>query len=79
MSTEKPCPLKCLPGGCKAKVMQIIGSPAVRSRLNALGFTPNTRIEVLDNASGRQVVKVRGCSLVLDEEFAGGIICEPVD
>lgn len=59
--------------------MQIVGNPASRSRLNALGFTPNTRIEILDNISGRLAVKVRGCSMVLDEQLAGDIICEPVD
>ncbi len=56
--------------------MHVLGEPAERGRLCALGLTPNTSVDVLDNAAGRQIVKVRGCSMVLDDRLSGCIICE---
>lgn len=69
------CALTSLRAGCRAKVARVDGSDAERSRLNALGLTPQTDIEVIDCCCGRQVVKVRGCSLILDDQMAGHVTC----
>lgn len=80
MKNENPCTLTSLPAGCRAKVARVEGSAAERSRLNSLGLTPQTDIEVIDCSCGRQIVRVRGCNLVLDDEMACHITCslEPV-
>lgn len=74
------CALTGLRAGCRAKVARVDGSDAERSRLNALGLTPQADIEVINCCCGWQVIKVRGCSLVLNDDVARHITCslEPV-
>lgn len=79
MQIKKPCALTELPAGCRARVSRIEGASDARARLSALGFTPDTAIEVLDCCGGRQVVKVRGCNLILDDNTAGMITCAKDD
>lgn len=75
MKEERPCALTDLAPGCRAKVAKVEGNCALRSRLSALGLTPDADIEVIDCACGRQLVKVRGCSLVLDGDTACHVTC----
>lgn len=77
MKKQNPgaCALSNLGAGSRAKVAKVDGSDAERARLNALGLTPQADIEVIDCRCGRQVVKVRGCSLILDDETAGHVTC----
>lgn len=75
MKKKMPCALKDLPPGCRARISRVDGANDIRARLSALGLTPDTAIEVLDCACGRQIVKVRGCSLVLDGETACHVTC----
>lgn len=77
MKKKTPCALKDLPPGCRARISKIEGTGDLRSRLSALGLTPDADIEVIDCACGRQVIKVRGCSLVLDGETACHVTCAP--
>lgn len=81
MKKKMPCALNKLPVGCRARISRVDGAGDIRARLSAMGLTPETDIEVLDCACGRQIVKVRGCSLVLDGETAGHVTCalEPID
>lgn len=69
------CALADLPAGCRAKVSRVECPGDVRARLLAMGLTPDTEVEVLDCSCGRQVVRVRGCSMILDGETACRITC----
>lgn len=77
MQIKNPCALSDLPPGCRAKVSRIDGTGNIRNRLLALGFTPDTDIEVMDCDCGRQIVKVRDCNLILDGEVASHVTCAP--
>lgn len=75
MKTNTPCALAELPAGCRARVARINGAGDIRARLSAMGLTPDTAIEVLECLGGRQLIKVRGCNLILDGDTACKITC----
>lgn len=78
MKATKNATLSDLPPGCKAKVRKIEGAGNMRNRLLAMGFTPDVDIEIISCDCGRQVVKVRGCSMILDENVASRVTCAPM-
>lgn len=75
MTKKRPCALAELAAGCRARVARVEGTGDIRARLAAMGFTPDTDIEVLDCVCGRQLVKVRGCNMVLDGDTACLVTC----
>lgn len=75
MKNKKSCALAELPTGCRARISGVEGEGDIRARLSAMGLTPDTDIEVLDCACGKQVVRVRGCNIVLDGETACRVTC----
>lgn len=76
MNAQKTCLLSDLPPGCRAKVSKVEGTGTITNRLLALGFTPDADVEVMECGCGRQIVKVRGCNLVLDGEVTCRVACE---
>lgn len=75
MKTRKPCTLSDLPPGCRARVSRVEGAGNIRTRLLSMGLTPEAEIEVIDCDCGRQIVRVRGCNLILDGEVTRHVTC----
>ncbi|MDL2316662.1 FeoA domain-containing protein [Desulfovibrio sp. OttesenSCG-928-A18] len=74
-----PCLLD-MPCGQKLRVEELVGNPAVRSRLYSLGILPGTIMEVCKPCNGNCVcVRVRQSSLVLGESMAEAVHCFPID
>jgi ferrous iron transport protein A len=70
-----------MPCACGLRVKELAGSPALRSRLYAMGILPGTEIELCTPPCGKGsvCVRVRRSSLVLGETMAKAILCRPVD
>ncbi|MDL2291107.1 ferrous iron transport protein A [Desulfovibrio sp. OttesenSCG-928-F20] len=67
-----------MPPGCPLLVTDLKGSPALRSRLYAMGILPGTELELCQGCDrGSVCVRVRQCSLVLGESLANAIYCCP--
>lgn len=77
LSPEKAAPLLDMPSGSRLMVEELTGSPALRSKLYAMGILPGTEIEVCRQSCGKGsvCVRVRQCSLVLGESLARAIHC----
>ena len=71
------CALCDVPAGRSVKVKSLTAKGPMRSRLYALGFTPGTIVEVCPESCGAgcRRVRVRECSLVLDQGLAEYIEC----
>jgi len=69
-----------MPPGCPLHVMDVKGSPSLRSKLYSMGILPGAELELCRQACGRGsvCVRVRQCSLVLDDSMAQAIFCSPV-
>ena len=68
------CALDKVPAGEKARIKSLCDCPRLRSRLCALGITPGTVVEVCAPGS----IKVREACLVLGEDMACQVLCEPL-
>jgi len=73
-------PLSEIPCGCKLRVLDLLGSPASRSRLYAMGILPGVEMEVCQsgNGAGNVCVRVRQSSLILSENLAKLIYCRAI-
>ncbi len=69
------CPLSDLHPGQEAQVSQLCGGHALVNRLVALGFTPGTVVDVLQNyGHGPLIVRVREARLALGRKEAGQVL-----
>ena len=77
MERQRVCSLYDVPAGSVVRVKALTARGSVRSRLYALGFTPGITVEVCPEACGEggRRVRVRECSLVLDQGLAEHIEC----
>jgi len=80
LTAASDAPLTEMPCGCKLRVLDLVGSPALRSRLYAMGILPDTEMEVCQsgNGAGNVCVRIRQSSLVLSEDLAKSIYCRAI-
>lgn len=68
-----------MPCDCCLLVEELTGSPALRSRLHAMGILPGTKLELHRGGCGAMQVRVKDCSLVINKELAGFVFCRPTE
>jgi len=68
-------PLMALPVGCSARIARPLGSDAIPSRLEDLGFVPGTRLRVVRRAPFGDPIEleIRGYRLCLRAEQIVGL------
>ena len=71
-------PLRNVPAGKRVRIHGVNAEEGMRGRLCALGLTPGTELDVCSQGSGC-CVRVRDTSVILCDQMAALLICEPLD
>lgn len=67
-----------VPAGRRVRIHGVSAGGGLRGRLCALGITPGTELDVCSQGHGC-CVRVRDTSIVLGEQMADMVLCEPLD
>jgi len=71
-------PLSMLPPGKNAIIRKVSEGEGLRARLNALGFIPETRIQVVRNDVGPLIINVFKSRIAIGRGMAHKILVEEI-